>query len=204
MGEGVVLWPGVVLHELAHAAMAVLLLIPITKFSVIPNFSAGYLGVVQVKPPRQYMPLRHSLLGIAPLFTGLAGTLAISYFIFSADMVSDGTILSTPEAMQIAIQRISEVENPWIWLYLLFAIGNSMFPSPPDRAQWGLLGLVFALILIALIYFGYQDLVFQPMIGFFNNISGYLMLAFAMTIVIDIAVLPLLWFIHTILDSLFG
>lgn len=202
--SGIIVWPGTVIHELAHALFAFLLLIPISAISVMPDFRKGTLGYVRPNPPRRYYPVRHSLIGVAPFFVGIAAVWGISYLVFNADIVNDPAILSTPEAIGIAIQRISQTENPWIWLYLLFAIGNSIFPSKPDRSQWGLMGLILLVVLAGLLYFGLTEFVFQPMIGVFNTVAGYLMLAFAMTIVIDIVVLPILWFIFTILDSVIG
>ncbi len=206
--SGWILLPGTFVHEFAHLIAAVFFLIPVVGFTIRPRRVPGGVILGSVTPAksvqRSRIPIRDSLVGVAPFFVGTAVILLISFFVFQIDMTESGQILSTPEAIRIAINQISQTENPLLWIYLLFAIGNSIFPSGPDRQQWPMFGFIVLILLAVLIYFGYQQLFFQSIFAVFNNISGYLMLAFAITIVIDIVALPILWFIHMVLESALG
>ncbi len=202
-----IFWPGVIIHEVAHWLTAIFFVFPIVLFTVWPERVKGggiIFGQVGYVKPRQFFPIRSSLIGIAPLFLGVIAITIISQFVFQADFISTRQIVSTPQAIMTAFQNLSFTPENRIWLYLLFAIGNSMMPSASDRQDWRMSGIIGLVLLVVLIYFGIQGLFFQAIGSFLTQVSGFVLLAFAITIVIDIVAIPILWFIHILLESTLG
>lgn len=67
----VVFWPGVIIHELAHAAGAALTLTPIRGFSVIPKISGNNLVFGSVWHDETKNPLKLIVISLAPLVAGI-------------------------------------------------------------------------------------------------------------------------------------
>ena len=133
-------FPGVLLHELSHFLVAAILLIPIGQINLLPSIEEDqiHLGRVTIG---KVDPIRRAASGLAPLFIGLASLAGIVLF------------LSTNFSIL-----------PWwkivLFVYLLFIISNSMFPS---RQDWSgtleffiAIAVVFLLILGVLFFIGFR------------------------------------------------
>lgn len=116
-------------------------------------------------------PIRQSLIGLAPL---ILGTVAL-----------------------IAIFRLADPQNLF-FLYLIFAISNTMFTSPSDRRTWLGLAAWLAIILIALYLFGVLDrltpLVIDPVKQMMNQISR----AYGLTFIVNLGFIFPLWLMNQI------
>ncbi|MBI3362081.1 MAG: hypothetical protein HY023_13340 [Chloroflexi bacterium] len=142
--------PGVALHELAHWITALLVGIPTGRFSLTPERQPGgslRLGYVEVG---RADPLRESLVGIAPLLFGAAAVIVIGGFALRAEfnvgeLAAALAALDAGAAWRAATASLSL--SSILWLYLLFAIANSMMLSPSDRRAW--LPAAFILIVVA-------------------------------------------------------
>lgn len=133
--------PGIFLHELSHYLMALILRVQVGKFSLWPRKKGRelVLGSVQVSGVG---PLRHSLVGIAPLLFGSIVVLAIGRFLqFDAlgQVMFRGDLTRTLNIISASIA----IPDFWLWLYLLFAVANAMMPSAADRVYWLPVTLVF-------------------------------------------------------------
>jgi len=135
------LFPGVFLHELSHWLAALLLGVRRYRFALWPRRSGRQirLGAVQVA---EADPFRMSLIGAAPLAAGLTVIALI------------GGQWPGPSASGLALwgsawQMVRSVPGRgwgWLGLYLLFAVGNAMWPSPSDRAAWPVVGIIGGLL----------------------------------------------------------
>jgi len=149
-----VLLPGVALHEVSHALMAALLGVRVRRISLRPERSRSgviRLGYVEVL---RSDALRSGLIGAAPLFAGLAALLII------------GTLVFDLGAMQVAVSEVSlsvlvdmllalpRATDSWLWIYLVFAIANSMMPSASDVQTWPALIAGLALMSAAALALG--------------------------------------------------
>jgi hypothetical protein len=149
-----VLFPGVLLHELSHWLTATLLGIRTGKFSLLPQRQKDgsiTLGYVEYYKDSGLGPIRESLVGGAPLLTGTAVILLISYTVLDVTRLAEAVQTGHIDNLYLALDELLATPYFFLWLYLLFAIGNAMMPSPSDRRAWpAFLGISAVLILAAL------------------------------------------------------
>jgi hypothetical protein len=141
-----ILFPGTVVHELAHYFSANMLGVPTGRINLIPEPAQKdtiRLGSVNLA---QSDPIRHLLIGLAPEISGLICLSTISYF--------------TP----VVWQKIFPFDFVQIWsdiylyiflilIYLAFSIANCMFSSKSDlQGLW-----VFLIIASVLFFLCYQS-----------------------------------------------
>lgn len=126
------LFPGTVIHELAHLFTAEIMGVRTGKLTLVPEalgaqdtgVRAGSVAIAQTGP------FRRALIGIAPVFVGLGSLGLLAYFI--------------PGLL---------AENKIYWLilvgYLMFAISNSLFSSAEDLKGFWPIAIIVSLGLIA-------------------------------------------------------
>ncbi len=131
------LFPGVFLHELSHWLAALLLGVRRYRFAMWPQRSGGQirLGAVQLA---EADPLRMSLIGAAPLIVGLSVISGIALW---------------GSAWQM-LRSLPQREWGWMGFYLIFTVGNAMWPSPSDRAAWPAIGITGGLLVLLLLLAG--------------------------------------------------
>lgn len=145
-GYHALLLPGTLLHELSHLGMAWLLRVPTGRLSLRPQMTGSNMaqfGSVEIGATD---PLRESLIGLAPLLTGLAALYLIARW-----RLSLWPAAGEPGDLASAWMRLAAARDPALWLYLVMAIGNAMLPSASDRRAWCKLSLALAL-LVGLLY----------------------------------------------------
>lgn len=136
-------FPGVVLHELCHALFALItgvriMRIDLFRFRRLNDARQGEVVVAHTDP------VRLSLIGAAPLFGGIGALLLLMRWLdppqgFDA-ILAFGTLLRDPRSA--------------LGLYLVVAIANTMFPSEADRKAWPVVGLVLLIGGALLLAFG--------------------------------------------------
>jgi hypothetical protein len=142
------LFPGVVLHELSHAATALLLGARIGRISLRPKLTGQrvQLGLV---PVQKTDPVRNSLIGLAPLLVGSVAILAIGYGVFGLDGVGEALANLDWFGLASAVEGMLAAPDAWIWFYVIFAVSNTMIPSRSDRQSWT--PVILFLVLIAVL-----------------------------------------------------
>lgn len=121
-----ILFPGTIVHELAHLFTAEILGVRTGKLSLIPEIideQSIQAGSVQVAKTD---PLRRTFIGLAPLLIGIIVVTLLS-----------STLTSKFPDFWLQLQQPEPWKNASIYLflllgYLLFAIVNNMFPSKED------------------------------------------------------------------------
>jgi hypothetical protein len=145
--------PGVFLHELSHLLMAKLLRVPTGQFSLLPemmpdgSLRLGYVEAAHTDP------FRDSLVGVAPLLSGIAvvAFAAISrlHLVIMWDTLRNGQW----SLFLMGLQTLPTIPDFWIWFYLTFAVSSTMMPSESDRHAWLPLGIFagvsFAVVVLA-------------------------------------------------------
>ena len=111
-------FPGVLIHELGHFLMASLLFVPTGEIEFLPKVQEGgvKLGSVAIAKTD---PFRRLLIGVAPVLGGIGIMLLAVYYLVPLWPLSWHT---------------------YVFVYVLFEIGNTMFSSKKDLE--GALGLV--------------------------------------------------------------
>lgn len=106
----ILLFPGTVVHELAHLFVAEVLRVRTGKLTLIPDnieeeeIKTGSVVIAKTDP------LRRSLIGLAPVYVGIITLAGLSYFL-----------------------QINSIKGITIIIYyIMFAVSNSMFSSKED------------------------------------------------------------------------
>jgi len=185
------LLPGVVLHELSHVAMAILLRVKTSGFSVVPRRDPrghAALGSVMVE---RVDPIRASLIGIAPLLAGCGMVLLIGERVFGLSDLGRVLLSGQGPAIGEALSRLVQAPDAWLWLYLIFAISNAMLPSESDRETWPPVILFIAGVLLLAVVAD-QGALLQALADPVYAAMTWLAAAFIFTLAINIPVLLLI------------
>ncbi|MCB0033894.1 MAG: hypothetical protein KDE51_07740 [Anaerolineales bacterium] len=184
----IILFPGVFLHELSHWLMANLLWVPTYNLSLKPelfddgSYVLGYVeSSTRSRSGRKVGAIRWSLIGVAPLLFGLSVILLIGFFVFDVSQlpaVSDAGFMAT-------ISPIIETNYFGIWLYVLFAVGNAMMPSKPDRQAWPTFFGILVVVLCFLYIMGVLESLWITAAPLFMVAFNYLGVAFTIIIIVN-------------------
>lgn len=144
--------PGVILHEVIYWLVAGVLNVRAEGAIKWPEQQEiGELKLNFVEIDRRASSLRKALITAAPLAAGIA----IIWLIANNVLDIQGSLATmqsgTLESVWAGIQQLTRTPDFWLWIYLVFAISNTMFPTIPKNMQgWRLIiGILFALILAA-------------------------------------------------------
>ena len=141
------MFPGIVLHELSHFLAARLLGLQVGEFALGPKRRRNTieLGSVTVASGGA---VRDSLVGLAPFITGTAVLLLVSYLIFDVGLIGEAWRTAGLDGVWAAVKGIWLVPDFWLWAYVIFVVSNSMTPSPSDRQPWVVAGLYLGIALL--------------------------------------------------------
>jgi hypothetical protein len=196
--------PGTFLHELSHWLAAKLLGVKTSRFSVWPKQQGGgelQMGAVQVQVSD---PFRHSLIGLAPLIFGSATVLIIGYGLLGLEQLGTAVLSGDLAMILQALTDLLSVPDIWLWVYLIFAISNAMLPSASDREEWYSALLFLGLAAILAIGLGFNPTIPEIIQTFSLYVLTYLLMAFVVTIVLDLLVMMLLFFTEWSLGIIMG
>jgi len=155
-------WLGTTAHELGHAAMCLLFGHRITDMRVFsPDLDSGVLGYVHhsYDPKNLYHQVGRLFIGVAPLFTGCALLVGLTFVFFPNYQIALVTpdynhgvsdylkVLGTPVlgTMRVIFSPRSFIGwEFWVFLYLAVCVASHLAPSPKDmEGFWRGLTVVF-------------------------------------------------------------
>lgn len=196
--------PGTLLHELSHWLTAVLLGVRTGGFSLWPKVKEPgrlQMGAVQI---RGADPLRHSLIGLAPLIFGSGAVLLIG--LGWLDLERLGVALARLDFPQVerALANTLAVPDVWLGLYLLFTISNAMLPSASDREAWRTVLLYLGLALVLALGLGLNPFSSPRLEQWGLALITHLFSAFAITVAVDIFFVILIFMVETLLEWVLG
>ena len=145
----ILLFPGVFIHELSHFLMAIILRVPIRKFSLIPKAMDNgqlRLGFVETQ---QTNFIRDGLIGLAPFIVGLILVAQISLSKLNMDGVVNQLLAGNVSQLFESLEKVSNGTDFGIWFYLAFAISSTMIPSASDRQSWSQI-LIFLILILTI------------------------------------------------------
>ncbi len=192
----VLLFPGVLVHELSHWLTAKLLRVRTGRISIGPTKRRGgstRFGAVSIA---RTDPLRESVIGLAPLVVGSVLILLIAYLVFGLTVPQDLTIDSPLQDIRSTLWRYFSVPNFWLWVYLIFSISNAMLPSETDRQAWFSLALYCGVALVVLYGLGIVQQVPPHISAWLFSALGQLSFAFFVTIVVDAAFIVVIFLLE--------
>jgi hypothetical protein len=200
-----ILFPGVLLHELSHWLFANLLGVRTGAVSLLPRQQRDgsiQLGYVEYYRHRTLDPIRESLIGGAPLITGTLAIILIGVRVFDVPGLTGAVGSGEVANLTDALAALFATPDFFVWLYLLFAISNAMLPSPSDRRAWP--AFVVLLMLIAGLFYvlQLQDVVVAGLAGPVTTLFGFLGLAFTLAIGVDLVFIFIIYLVETIVSRL--
>ncbi len=189
------MFPGIVLHELSHYLMARLLQMQVGSFALGPKKrrNAIELGSVTVASGGS---LRDSLVGLAPFLTGTAVLLLVSYYVFDVAAMGEAWRTAGWAGVLAKMNGLWRVPDFWVWAYVIFVVSNSMTPSESDRQPWVTAGIYLGIALLVVWLFGGFAVLAD---AFSDQVAGALQvltLGFTFTLVLDAVVAVLLWLLE--------
>ena len=196
--------PGVILHEASHWMMAKLVGARLTGMSIWPARQPdGSLRLGYVQTERVDF-MREALIGIAPLLAGCTAVGIIGYS--RLGIGSLGTVLASGNIWHVFrfIKLQMNSADLLIWLYLLFALSNTMLPSASDWRAWPAVGTLLAAIALCIYLAGAEHLVEQALGEILA--SGVIMTAsaFTITIALDLVIAPIVFVVEWLLWQVSG
>lgn len=199
----VVLFPGILVHESAHWLTAKLLGVRTLDFSVWPKRKTK--GKVQYGAVRiaQTDIVRGSLIGLAPLVVASLLIIVIGRYALGTEALRQALASGQWGQAWGALSQSMRAADFWLWMYLIFAISNAMFPSESDREAWKPLLLYGAAIAVLLYLVGWKpplESVQEAMARALNP----LIYAFAVTAAVDFVFAVIIGLVEIIVGRLLG
>ncbi len=189
------MFPGIVLHELSHYLAARLLQMQVGSFALGPKKrrNAIELGSVTVASGGS---IRDSLVGLAPFITGTAVLLLVSYLIFDVGTLGEAWRTAGLAGVLDKTKGIWLVPDFWLWAYVIFVVSNSMTPSESDRQPWVVAGLYLGIALLIVWLLGGLSVLAGALHDEVAGALQVLTLGFIFTLVVDAIVALLLWLLE--------
>ena len=200
----ILLFPGVLLHELSHFLAARILGVKTGKFSLLPEMlpdgliRLGYVETAKVDF------LRDSMIGAAPLVTGGILTAFIGMLKLGLGgllpLLSAGQI----EALLGALGKLPALPDFWLWFYLAVAVSTTMLPSPSDRTSWASLGLTFGLLVLVALIAGAGPWLAKNILPYLNIAMRSVSVVFGISLVVHLALLLPVWLLRRLISRATG
>lgn len=193
------LLPGTLLHELSHWLLAKLLRVRTGRLSLMPvrKGNVARFGAVQIGASD---PVRESLIGAAPLATGILLVVAIARWRF-------GWQAAVPASWADAAllwQTLRTAPDAFLWLYLLLSITNGMLPSESDRRSWRPIGIALLVVLLTLQLVGLLSALVTPMVPWLARVVDAIGFVALLTVACDLLVGLLAMLVELAIGALFG
>ncbi len=179
-----ILFPGILIHELSHWLMAKLLGVKTGRIRLGPAEvgRSGYYSMGSVEVARSD-PLRDSLIGLAPLLSGCAFLVIVTHQVFNVPQLIHG--LKLGEILS-AFKAWAGNTDFWLWLYLVFTISNAMMPSAKDREPWGPALIFITLVVLAGYSLGWFSRIPPSVVNLTQKWAIYLAWSLGFTCCVDL------------------
>lgn len=185
----VILFPGVLLHEVSHWLVANLLGVRTGGMSLIPRRQSDgslQLGYVEYYKSARVGPIRESLIGAAPLVAGTIAILLIGRHVFSVTSLGNAIREGDIAILAGAMAELLAIPNVLVWIYLIFAISNAMLPSRSDRHAWPAFLVIMGIVSLVIAFLGRNTAMLDNLARPVSILFGYLGTAFSLAIAVDL------------------
>lgn len=198
--------PGVILHEVIIWLVAGVLNVRAEQSLKWPEKQEiGELRLNFVQLERRISAFKRSIIAISPLIAGTILIWLIANNVLNLDeafvIMASGTI----EDVGLGIQTLLSVPDFWLWIYLIFAISNTMFPTIPKSLQgWRTALLAFTAILLMLFIVGVGDQLINAVSPTLNTFLSTLQATLMLMIIVNLIMVLGLGTVEAIIERVTG
>lgn len=198
-----VLLPGVILHELSHAVAAKLVRVKIGRIHILPRRHGKRIQLGFV-PVEETDFLRASLIGAAPLIAGSIAVVALGHWVFGTPELV--TALSEGDMRVGVANLLTAFQAPdlWLWVYVVFAISNTMLPSRSDIHAWPVLAFVALVVGGGVVLLGGSALILDGVGRFLTGALRWIVLLVASTLLVDLPIFGVIFLIEKATERVKG
>lgn len=193
------LLPGVILHELSHALAACLVGVRVGRVSVLPVRQGDRIQLGFV-PVERTGPVRTALIGLAPLLVGCLALVLIGHLGLGLGQVGAALAGADWARAWAHLKSVIHARDAGVWIYLAFAVSNTMLPSRSDMRAWPVLALFFATVVGLALLLGMGPALAVPL----SATLRWLAVACTLTALIDLPFVILIALLERVLSRLKG
>lgn len=193
------LLPGVILHEMSHALAARLVGVRVGRVSVLPVRQGDRIQLGFV-PVERTGPVRTTLIGLAPLLVGCLVLILIGHLGLGLGPVGMALAGADWAKAWAYLKSVIRAPDAALWIYLAFAVSNTMLPSRSDMRAWPVLALFFAVVVGLVLLLDLGPALAVPL----SATLRWLAAACTLTVLIDIPFFLLIFLLEWALSRLKG
>jgi hypothetical protein len=199
----ILFFPGILVHEVSHWITAQLLGVRTLHFSIWPKKKGK--GKVQYGAVRieQTDVFRASLIGLAPLVVASLLIILIGRYALGTEALRQVVAMGQWNQLWSALVQAARVPDFWLWMYLIFAISNAMFPSSSDREVWKPL-IIYGLVAGGLVYLSGWKPPMESVQSVLAQAMNPLIYAFGITAAVDIFFAIVIGVVEIVLGRVLG
>ncbi len=166
----------------------------------------GELKLDFIRLSKNVTPFRLAIISTAPLLVGMFAVWHIANNIlnvpgFLTEMNIGGSLVN----LSTALSHFTNAPDFWIWVYLAFAISNTMMPNFANLRAWRIVLTIIAILIAALYILGAGDqVVMSNLRGPVSNALNSLSSVFAIIIGLDIFMVAVLGTMEAIIERVTG
>jgi hypothetical protein len=198
--------PGVVLHELVYWLSAGMMNVRAEraiKWPEAQEVGELKLNFVRINPKASI--LRKAIISVAPLLVGLVIIWYIAANIFDITAVVRQMSSGNLRDVGTALGMLLSAPLFWLWVYVIFTIANTMYPSvPKDLQGWRSVLISLSAVAGVLLLLGLGGEIFEAMQSPLSELIFVLQATFALMIAIDVLMVLVLGLIEYTIEHVTG
>jgi hypothetical protein len=198
--------PGVILYEFSYWLMAGLLNVRADRAISWPQQQEiAELKLNFVKLHKSTSPVKVGIISITPLIVGVVAVWYIAINIIHVDDFIHTARSGGLSGLGTALGTLTLAPDFWLWVYMIFAISNTMIANSRDLRGLKFVGLFMAVVAGGLFLIGVgDDLVLQTLAGPLADALNVLAGVFAVMIVVNLVMTGVLGLIEAIIERITG
>ncbi|MEL6405150.1 MAG: hypothetical protein AAFR81_12335 [Chloroflexota bacterium] len=198
--------PGVLLHEIVYWLAAGIFNVRAEGDIKWPDEQeVGELKLNFIKLAPRTGTYRKAFITSAPLLVGLVCIWLVANNIFDITTVVQTVRSGEINDVVAAWQLLSGAPLFWLWVYIIFTIANTMFPTvPKDLRGWRSILLGFGVVAVALLVLGVGGEIFEALQTPLSQLISVLQSTFILIMLIDVMMVLVLGLIEYTIERSTG